>query len=248
MQATRVQLAFVALVSSDARRLLLLSLHVDPTSLATMGLGVLEDNKLDHVPGTVLLNDHAAHTEDVTGTLKHGTGRNAHIVLSPQPSEDPNDPLNWPLWKKETIIWILCLGAMLHAGTNGPFLNASYFEIAVQVNKPLTTVVLASGYNLLAAGCSGPLVCAFSRKYGKRHVFIISSLFDIVGTAIGEANISYKCTYLDGYDRQRRFSPALRKWRAGTSGIKATCCTIRPQRSCVAFTSQTLADPVAHCF
>ncbi|KAK5731454.1 hypothetical protein LTR17_011342 [Elasticomyces elasticus] len=157
-----------------------------------MGLGVLEDNKLDHVPGTVLLNDHAAHTEDLTGALRHGTGSDANIVLSPQPSEDPNDPLNWPLWKKETLIWILCLGAMLHAGTNGPFLNASYFPIAALVGKPLTTVVEASGYNLLAAGISGPFVCAFSRKYGKRHVFLISSLFDIVGTAIGEANVSFK--------------------------------------------------------
>lgn len=83
-----------------------------------MGFGVLDDQKLEHVPGTVLLNDRAAHTEDVVGTLKHGTGRNAHIVLSPQPSEDANDPLNWPAWKKELVIIILCLGAMLHAGTN----------------------------------------------------------------------------------------------------------------------------------
>ncbi|KAK0845849.1 hypothetical protein LTS16_012508 [Friedmanniomyces endolithicus] len=157
-----------------------------------MGLGVLEDTKLDHVPGTVLLNDHAAHTEDITGALKHGQGRDAEIVLSPQPSEDPNDPLNWSTWKKESIIWILCLGAMLHAGVNGPFLNASYFEISALLGRPLPTVVLASGYNLLAAGCSGPFVCAFSRKYGKRHVFLISSLFDIIGTAIGESNVSFK--------------------------------------------------------
>ena len=74
------------------------------------------------MPGTVLLNDEAAHTEDITQNLKHGTGRNAHIVLSPQPSDDPNDPLNWPMWRKELIIAILCLGAMLNAGTNvGPF-------------------------------------------------------------------------------------------------------------------------------
>lgn len=56
----------------------------------------------------------------------------------------------------------------------------------------LTKVVLVSGYNLLVAGCSGPVVCALSRKYGKRPVFIASTLFDIIGTAIGEAKISYK--------------------------------------------------------
>lgn len=70
------------------------------------------------MPGTVLLNDEAAHAEAITSGLKHGRGRNAHIVLSPQPSEDPNDPLNWPTWKKEIIIAVLCLGAMLNAGTN----------------------------------------------------------------------------------------------------------------------------------
>ena len=65
------------------------------------------------------MNDEAAHSEAITGGLKHGKGRrDAHIVLSPQPSEDPNDPLNWSMLKKETIIAILCLGAMLNAGTN----------------------------------------------------------------------------------------------------------------------------------
>ncbi|GME38594.1 MFS general substrate transporter [Neofusicoccum parvum] len=157
-----------------------------------MGLGVLEDHSaLPHVPGTVLLDDEAAHTEEATQGLKHGTGRDAHIVLSPQPSDDPNDPLNWPMWRKELITAVLCLGAMLNAGTNGPFLNASYFSIAQTLNMPLTPVVLVSGYNLLAAGCIGPFVCALSRKYGKRPVFLASTLFDIIGTAVGEAKISY---------------------------------------------------------
>lgn len=34
-------------------------------------------------------------------------------------------------------------------------------------------------------------MCACSRKYGKRPVFLVSTLFDIIGTAIGEAGISY---------------------------------------------------------
>ncbi|CZR69722.1 related to transporter protein HOL1 [Phialocephala subalpina] len=157
-----------------------------------MGLGVLNDKNLPHVPGTVLLNDEAANEEQILAGLKHAKGRDSHIVLSPQPSDDPNDPLNWPLWKKELIVAILCLGSMLNAGTNGPFLNASYFVIAQEVKKPLTTVVLVSGYNLLAAGIIGPFVCALSRKYGKRPCFLLSTLFDIIGTAIGESKISYE--------------------------------------------------------
>lgn len=73
----------------------------------------------------------------------------------------------------------------------GPLLNASYFYIAQQINTDLTTVVLVSGYNLLIAGASGPFICAFSRKYGKRPVYLASTLFCIIGTAVGQARISY---------------------------------------------------------
>lgn len=38
---------------------------------------------------------------------------------------------------------------------------------------------------------TSPTVSAFSRKYGKRPVFIVSTLFDIIGTAIGQSKISY---------------------------------------------------------
>ncbi|GAB7340414.1 hypothetical protein MBLNU457_6848t1 [Dothideomycetes sp. NU457] len=157
-----------------------------------MGLGVLEDKTLAHVPGTVLLDDEAVQSGDAHLGLKHGTGKDAHIVLSPQPSEDPNDPLNWSKWKKELCLGILLLGGMLNTGTNGPLINASFVEIAQEVNRPLTDVVLASGYNLLAAGLIGPFVCALSRKYGKRPVYLLSALLDIIGTAIGESKISFE--------------------------------------------------------
>ena len=78
----------------------------------------IDRSNLQNVPGTVLLNDTAGHAEEAAHDLKHGTGRDSHIILSPQPSEDPNDPLNWAKWRKEVIIAILSLGAMLNAGTN----------------------------------------------------------------------------------------------------------------------------------
>lgn len=79
-----------------------------------------DHSELKHVPGTVFLDDETAHNGDAAAAegLKHGTGKESHIVLAPQPSDDPNDPLNFPMWRKELIIAILCMGAMLNAGTN----------------------------------------------------------------------------------------------------------------------------------
>jgi hypothetical protein len=82
-----------------------------------MGLGILDDNKLNHVPGTVLLDEEAGHSEEQTRDLKHATGKDAHIILAPQPSEDPNDPLNWSHFRKDIVLAILCFGAIIHAAT-----------------------------------------------------------------------------------------------------------------------------------
>ena len=80
-----------------------------------MGLGILEPRRDVNVPGTVLLDQQAAHSENQTGNLKHDTGRNSHIVLSPQPSDDPNDPLNWSPLKKNLVLSVIFLGVIVHA-------------------------------------------------------------------------------------------------------------------------------------
>ena len=71
-----------------------------------MGLGVLEDHKLEHVPGTAPLNELGREVYNASGVdssiLKHDpTGQ---FVLVPQPSDSPNDPYNWPRWKKERFM------------------------------------------------------------------------------------------------------------------------------------------------
>lgn len=70
-----------------------------------MGLGILEDSKLERVPGTSPLNDSGSDVEDLgldKVHLKHDqTGK---VVLIPQPSDSPNDPYNWPKWKKEMFM------------------------------------------------------------------------------------------------------------------------------------------------
>ena len=59
-----------------------------------MAFGILEPKDPHaHVPGTSLLDVHEQAIADNSRILKKGTGRNSHVVLVPQPSDDPNDPL-----------------------------------------------------------------------------------------------------------------------------------------------------------
>lgn len=59
-----------------------------------MALGVLEDRILEHVPGTVYVLDDASRTavqaEHDSHSKRDKTGR---IILVPQPSDSPDDPL-----------------------------------------------------------------------------------------------------------------------------------------------------------
>jgi hypothetical protein len=130
-----------------------------------MGFGILDgnssydsctniDHKMEHVPGTVLLDEDAAHSEVATH-LKHGTGKHAHIVLVPQPSEDPNDPLNWSLWKRDLIFLILCYGAVLTSATLIPMLNPATVVLATIFDRSITDIVVMSSYAQLSTACIG---------------------------------------------------------------------------------------------
>lgn len=152
---------------------------------------VLEDHHLPRVPGTVILEEDVAHSETITGALKHGTGRNSHIVLAPQPSDDPNDPLNWSYSRKLTIMLITGMGTILFGACFGPLLNASLVVIAMDLNVTITKVTLLSGYQVLVVGCTAPFVSALSRKYGKRSLFVISSISAVVGNIVGSTSTNY---------------------------------------------------------
>ncbi|CZR56108.1 related to MFS transporter [Phialocephala subalpina] len=158
-----------------------------------MGYGfVLEDRGgLEKVPGTIILEEDIAHSELTTGALKHGTGRSSHIVLTPQPSDDPNDPLNWSQSRKLTIMLITGMGTILYGAVFGPLLNASLVVIALDLGVTITDITLLSGYQVLVVGCTAPFVSAFSRKYGKRSLFVLSAISAVIGNIIGSTSKNY---------------------------------------------------------
>ncbi|QKX53820.1 uncharacterized protein TRUGW13939_00900 [Talaromyces rugulosus] len=157
-----------------------------------MGLGILNDRAgLHQVPGTVVLTEINQQTRGNDEQVKRGTGRHKHIILTPQPSNDPNDPLNWAYYKKVTIVAILVLGACLNAATVGPLLSTSIVVLAQELQRPLADITLLTGYNTVVAGASCPLTSALATKYGKRPVFLFSSLACLVGSIIGSFSQTY---------------------------------------------------------
>ena len=86
---------------------------------------------------------------------------------------------------------IIGFGGCLYAATLGPLLNAGLFVIAGEFGVQLGDITVISGYQLLVAGASGPFASACSRKWGKRPVFLVSSLFGLIGSIVGAATSNY---------------------------------------------------------
>lgn len=73
----------------------------------------------------------------------------------------------------------------LVASTLSPLLAANTVTISIYYTKSFTDVALLTGYHLLAVGVSGFLFVASARLYGKRHLYILGSLFIIASSAFG---------------------------------------------------------------
>ncbi|KAF2441280.1 MFS general substrate transporter [Karstenula rhodostoma CBS 690.94] len=173
-----------------------------------MGLGILEDHKLEHVPGTAnVLEDERMRQEEQMQArdANRKYDKTGKILLVPQPSNDPNDPLvrvhypseihsykryvlwvlmkfiyNWPLWQRDLIVCILSLISVI-AATLSPLL-AIYFQ------RSFTDMALLTGYHLLGVGFAGFLFVPSARIWGKRHIYLLGAVTVIYSSAWGGAN------------------------------------------------------------
>ncbi|PTB81328.1 hypothetical protein M440DRAFT_1387762 [Trichoderma longibrachiatum ATCC 18648] len=122
-----------------------------------MAFGILEPSSGEKVPGTTHFYDDPSRpqtaTEQDAARLKCDTSGKTPIILVPQPSDDPNDPLNWPLWKRDLVTFTLCWAGVL-ATSLGPILAANTVTLSRLLSKTFTKVALLTGYFLLGAGAA----------------------------------------------------------------------------------------------
>ncbi|KAG7714568.1 hypothetical protein KL949_004252 [Ogataea haglerorum] len=135
-----------------------------------------------NVPGTTVLVDHDP------GSL--GLKSSDEVVLIPQPSSDPNDPLNWSMWRKQLHFWILFVFALVLAASSnfqGPLykgLSEIYDRTLNQLNAGLGTTSL-----FLAFSC---LLCQpIAARFGRRIVYLSATLLSLLSGIVFSGAFSY---------------------------------------------------------
>jgi hypothetical protein len=158
-----------------------------------MAWGVLEDTTTPRPPGTVLLDDIKQTATNATGGDFVKLKKDKHVVLQPQPSDSVNDPLNWPMKRKVTIIFTLITtsvavgGMMAMLGTAGRIL-AERYHITYPVSSLkfcLLCVQLLNRYQELIQTLHPPAIAtnaialffasAIAAVYGKRIGLVVGA-------------------------------------------------------------------------
>ena len=75
----------------------------------------------------------AGAAETASGPSADGkkTSKDGKIILEPQPHNSPNDPLNWPRWRRDQALLALGFYCMVGGGL-GPLLAAGFYNSADQ--------------------------------------------------------------------------------------------------------------------
>ncbi|KAK9431960.1 major facilitator superfamily domain-containing protein [Lipomyces doorenjongii] len=155
-----------------------------------MPFGILDPKLPAHqrVPGTVHLYE-AIHGVDqfTSANLK----RDGNIILVPQPSDSPNDPLNWSTRKKDFVLFIICLEAIM-ASTVSPILASSTIVLVLYFSKGFQPIALLTGWHLVGAACQSVVVTTIFVKYGKRFPYIFASAVLVGSSAWAAIATSYR--------------------------------------------------------
>lgn len=128
------------------------------------------------LPGTEVMTDVGSH---------HFVKGSHREVLVPQPSDDPNDPLNWSTpWK---IACITAASMVTFTQGFGPLALAPMFPALIHAyESDLAGVVRFTGVCILVLGFSNFIWVPISSSFGRRPVYLLSQLINF-GTSIWRA-------------------------------------------------------------
>ncbi|KAF4944712.1 hypothetical protein FGADI_12487 [Fusarium gaditjirri] len=139
-----------------------------------MAFGVLESNA-SQPAGTVFLED----------------SHDMHTILVPAPSNSPNDPLNMSRVRKELYFLTLLFGACV-TGALGPVLVPAFGIVSQTFQTPLSKVALLNGSLVLGLGVSSYFSAIISDLWGRRIVFVLTSILLVVSSIWAAVSQGYE--------------------------------------------------------
>lgn len=151
-------------------------------------LGIRQCDK--NVTGTIAMiaEESSNDIADDKSALLKKTGEG--IILHPQPHDDPNDPLNWPIIRKDLCFFIIGFQTFIGGGQT-PILAAAFSELKVEFNKPLSTISYLVGVFMLSLGLGSVFASPTAVLYGKRMVYLLGILIFLVGAIVAAASENY---------------------------------------------------------
>ncbi|KAJ2896759.1 hypothetical protein MKZ38_005247 [Zalerion maritima] len=131
-------------------------------------------------PGTVEL---LAHQPAKLGDAEEISDEVIHF---PIPTADPSDPLNWPTWRKATVLAVAGLFAFVTNFTSSgiaPGLQAWPIAYPEDPARPFSELTHLIAVNVLMCGAANIWWVPLSNMYGRRPVLLVTTLLLTVCTA-----------------------------------------------------------------
>ncbi|OJJ50416.1 hypothetical protein ASPZODRAFT_57859 [Penicilliopsis zonata CBS 506.65] len=124
---------------------------------------------------------------DPPGTVRLEDRQGDHLVLSPQPSADPNEPLNWSTPRKVLHMTLLCLYTVFVFATV-TVITPVWQDLLVDRGFSYTTLNNADATNFAALSVGCYLFVPFALRFGRRQVYILTALI-MFAVGIWQANM-----------------------------------------------------------
>ncbi|CAN9479140.1 unnamed protein product [Alternaria alternata] len=144
-----------------------------------MGFGILEDRHMAAPPGTSTINESGPSLDSKIDSSE--LKRDGDIILQPQPSSSPNDPLNWSPRRKECIMILLAFSSGVTTSL-GPMVTPALPLIAMKYKVNIDMVAsLVIGFLAFWIGqtIAGAIIqnISFEATFGISALIFIPILF-----------------------------------------------------------------------
>lgn len=101
--------------------------------------------------------------------------KDGKFVLEPQPDESANDPLNWPIYRRDLALISLGFYCMVGGGMT-PILAAGFSQVSEDLDVSIPDVALTTGLYMMGLGLGSVLLSPTAILYGKRPVYLVASV------------------------------------------------------------------------